>query len=259
MKKAQVDSRKFIELLGENAKDFTLSSASNLELSEIKPGVWILTSLESDKKSIPVIEKSVVANSPPAVAPKIGVEEKILSLLEKKPYSDRVEGMFESFLFKDELPVLQKMLADKKIEKFKLSDKYKKPIYRIVELRKDSENPSAIQKNVEDYSLEKDGFLVVKNELRAKSLSQELEKDIKDNKIRGIKSFDGFFYIADNSLVLKYTPRMIEFLKNAKSANSDIISKALNISPTLTHILCEFAKEDGVLIEKRKDLYAYIS
>ena len=256
MKKIHLGSKKIIDLLGSDATEFSLSPTSTLEFTELKPGVWVLVQLDSNPKEM---NESLSSPKPGPVAEKIGIEEKILALVKQKGIAERVEGVFEGFLFKEELPVLHRLIQNGKIEKFKLSDKYKKPVYRLTEKKKESENPEAAQKEVEQYTLEKDGFLVVKNELRAKGISQELEQEIKEGKVRGIKSFDGFFYIADSSIIQKYTPRMLEFLQHAKTANAEIISKALSISPLLTRIICEFAKEDGLMIEKRKDLYSYIS
>ncbi len=187
------------------------------------------------------------------------IDAKILGLLKVKGLSERVEGNFEKLLNKEELERLKELVKEGKVIPFKLNESYKKAVYKLPEpKRKESESIEAKDKAIEEYSMENDGFLIVKNEERAKRISQDFSEKIKAGEIKGIKSFDGNYYIIENSLIEKYRGRVIKEAKEKKSISLNEISSALGVSKTLSRILCEFLKEDGELIEKKRELFQYI-
>lgn len=186
------------------------------------------------------------------------IDSKIFGLLKAKTLSERVEGNFEKLLSKEETSRLNELVKEGKVLAFKLNESYKKAVYKLPEFKKESEAISAKDKLIEEYSLEQDGFLIAKNEERAKRLSQELSERIKNGEIKGIKSFDGNYYIVENALLEKYRAKTIGAFKEKKSLYLSEVSKILGISRTLAKIACDFLKEDGELLEKKKDLYQYI-
>ncbi|MBN2067744.1 MAG: hypothetical protein JW744_04715 [Candidatus Diapherotrites archaeon] len=279
------------------AKELGLSQNAGYELVKARPGIWVLTEKQAEKEN--------------------PTDRKVFRLLREKSLKERVEGKFESFLGKEELPRFREMLKEGSVVAFKLSSKYKKAVYKSREeiekeetegkikpgqgkqagetagkeqekeaqgtaqgkgqrqaeeqgtsagkgQRQGSENAAGqsmekgqgkdSEKAIDEYSLEKEGFVVCRNEQRAKSLSQELKKEIEDGQIKGIKSFDGFFYIIETELYEKYAGKVLETMRNSKTISSKELAEKTGLSPLLVRIICEFLKEDGEIIEKRKDL-----
>ena len=125
-------------------------------------------------------------------------------------------------------------------------------------VEKQSESFDADEKRVDEYSLQKDGFLVFKNSENAKILSVKLREDIEGGKIQGIKGFDGFYYIAENDLYLKHRVRVLDAIKSEKGILLEKIAEKAGISKMLAKVVCEFLKDEGEVIEKRKDSFQAI-
>ncbi len=188
------------------------------------------------------------------------LEQKIIGMLKEKSLSERVEGKFEKSLGKEELAAFKRMLDEGKIIAFKLSDKYKKAVYKLAAgKKKESEQDNGGEKPIEEYSLEKDGIMVIKNEQRAKKISEELKEQIKEGKIKGTKTFDDFFYIIEDGLYQKYREQMLKIIKADEKINLGELCKKMGVSKILCRIVAEFLKEEGEIIEKTKESYQYIS
>jgi len=247
----------------QNFKELGLDPSAEYELVKAKPGIWVLVAEKTQGKK------------------KDLAEDKILSMLKEKDLKDRVEGRFEKFLGKDELKRFKELLKEGDIVAFKLSPKYKRAIYKTrqeaeenVKMtegkeakvageaggkgKKESEKPKARERPSEEYSLKRDGFIVCKNVQMAKRLSEQLRKEIEKGKIRGIKGFDGFFYIAEDALYQKYREKVLSLIKAEKGVGSKKLAEKIGISNLLAKITCEFLKDEGEIIEKRKDQFQAI-
>lgn len=123
---------------------------------------------------------------------------------------------------------------------------------------KESESFDADEKRVDEYSLQKDGFLVFKNSENAKILSVKLKEDIEGGKIQGIKGFDGFYYIAESNLYLKHRAGVLDAIKSEKGILLEKIAEKAGISKMLAKVVCEFLKDEGEVIEKRKESFQAI-
>ncbi|MFA5361076.1 MAG: hypothetical protein WC290_01360, partial [archaeon] len=123
---------------------------------------------------------------------------------------------------------------------------------------KESKNFNAIEKKIEEYNLEQDGFLIAKNTDKARALSFEYEGQIKEGMLKGIRTFDGNYYLIETDLLEEGLVKIINMFREKKSLTLEETSKLINYSKTLTKIICEFLKEEGELLEKRKDQYSYI-
>jgi antitoxin component of MazEF toxin-antitoxin module len=245
-----------------------LDKGADYELVKAKDGIWVLTK-ESQKQP----EKPVAAAQTPAAAappnPKSPLDERIFYMLEKLKLEDKVEGKFEARLGKAELARFKELLKDGAIIPFKLTPQYKKAVYKAREeiegakanrenkasVKKESEISGAKEKPIEDYCIERDGIMVCRNEDRAKMLSNQFKRDIEEGRIRGIKDFSGLFYIIENSLYDKYKLPTISAVKANKNVSLQQVSEKLGVSPLLAKIVCEFLKEEGEIIEKRKELF----
>lgn len=224
-----------------------LDPGKEYELHKAKPGIWVLT------------EKAAAEKKPAAELKESALDAKIFWLIKSKPLTARVEGKFEKLLNREEAKRLQHMVQEGKVVKFKLSPKYKKAVYKIAEAeKKESEDPDAAKKDIEQYEMQRDGFMVCLNEERAKRISEEMRKQIEEGSIKGIKSFEGYFYIIENGLYNKYREKVLRVIKEEKNVSLQKLKELAGISQTLAKIACEFLKDEGEIIEKRKEQYCYV-
>jgi NADH pyrophosphatase NudC (nudix superfamily) len=219
------------------ALELGLEANTDYELNKAKDGIWVL--INSNKISIK-------SNS---------VELKIIQLLSETDLKERVQGVFESKLNEEEKKVFKKMLEEKKVFEFKLNEKYRKAIYKLPE--EINQIKQKISSKETEKSAEKN-YLILSNENQAKIFSMKNEKELKEGMLRGLKCFDGTYCIIKNNYFEKISPKIIEFLKKNKETTVPLISKELNMPEDLIKVICEFLKEDGMLLEKRKGIYKFI-
>jgi len=199
--------------------------------------------------------------------PLLEEQQKVIGLVKKARMSDLVEGKFEQQLSDKEKKALLELIISGKIFVFKLNDSYKKGIYRVhdeeettkTQTVKESENFEAVKKLLPDYNLETDGFIATTNNERAKILSSEHKEQIEKGELKGIKSFEGVYYLIENYLLTKYTTKLLSFFENNPQTSAEELAKEINVSLDLAKIVCEFLKEDGELLEKTLGQYSYIN
>ncbi len=189
-------------------------------------------------------------------------QEEVIGLIKKAKLSDLVEGRFEKQLLEKQKQALLELVASGKVFVFKLNSSYKKGIYRVKEdekVKRESEKFSNEKKPLPDYNLEKDGFIATSNTERARILSQEYRERIEKNELRGIKTFEGTYYLVENHLLEKHIESLLKIMQIEKQISLEELAKKENISTELCKILCEFLKEDGEIMEKKKGNYTFIS
>ena len=238
-----------------------LKNSKDLEIIPNQEGIFLL------------IDKSLAAQSEGKQVcvdvPLHEEQQKVIGLIKKARMSDLVEGKFEQQLNDKEKKALLELVMSEKIFIFKLNDSYKKGIYRVrdeeeeqtnkTHKKKESESFSAPKKATPDYTLDIDGFAATTNNERAKILSTEHKSEIEKGKLRGIKSFEGIYYLIEDYLLTKYTTKLLSFFENKNQTTIEEIAKEIDISIELTKIVCEFLKEDGELLEKTLGQYTYIN
>ncbi len=238
-----------IALSGKESKESGLVEGKRYDLKKAGDGEWLLAESK-------------------AQAPKEReLEQKILKMLGKKSLSERVEGKFEEKLSKEEQAVFKKMLVKGAVVAFKLSDKYKKAVYKVVEEKKKPAQAAGPKKTgdvtkekpPEEYSLEGDGIMVIKDAGHAKVVAASMQGKIKEGEVKGIKSFDGPFYVIASGLYEKFRERVLKVFKSSHKIGLAELAKKADASKTLCRIVCEFLKEEGEIIEKRKESYEFIS
>ncbi|VVC00729.1 Uncharacterised protein [uncultured archaeon] len=191
-------------------------------------------------------------------------EQKIIGMLRKLPPRDRMEGWFEKKLGEQENRKFAEMLSQGKVIRFKSSEVFRKALYTLPRVpqgqaqKSPEKNFANAERPFHEYTIDKDGFVVVKNEERARHLSDELREKIKGGEIKGTRAFTGEFFIIRTDLLETSEGKALEELKKAKEGTLQEISKSTGLTPTLCRIALEFLKEDGQLIEKRKENYQYI-
>ena len=192
------------------------------------------------------------------------LDEKLFDLIEQSDLSMRVEGTFEKMLEPEMRKRFNELVSQGLIQKFKLNQGYKKAVYKTKnELE---QKPSLAQikevnkfeENIEDYSIEKNGYLVIKNELRAKKISEMLREEIQSGKVKGIKSFDSYYYIIQSQLYEELREKLVEKMKQKKEWSLESLVQETNLSKDLIKAVIEFLKDEGEAIEKRKEIYMLI-
>ncbi|HIH16736.1 MAG TPA: hypothetical protein HA252_04995 [Candidatus Diapherotrites archaeon] len=224
------------------------------EVVKAKPGLWVV--VDKGVKPVDALDRETAE-----------LEKKIGGLLRGKGLSERVEGKFEKYLNNKELAHFQKMLKEKKIILFKLNESYKHGVYKLpeeIEARKSPSAPQApadpaAEKKPEDYSLETDGFAVLRNEGEARKASEGLRDQIRAGTIKGLKSFEGDYFLVRVEALAKHRKRLLDYLATKKLTGIENAAKDLNMSKTLIRVVAEFLKEDGEIAEKRKGLYQLIT
>jgi len=229
----------------EKAEALEINAESDFELTKIKKGLWILEekALKKEKET----EKT-----------ENGLDEKIFEILEEKKLSDRVIGRFEKFLRPEELERFKELVKQGIIFEFKLSDKYKKGIYKIKASSKNFSEKNIPEIPEEEYCLEKHGLAICTTKAKAFEVSSKNSEAIKNSEIKGIKSFDGNYYIIETGLLEKYIPIVSETIQKNKNISLEELYKKAGINKILAKIICEFLKEEGDLIEKTKGRYTYV-
>lgn len=196
------------------------------------------------------------------------IKNKIIKILQDKdfPFQDKVEGKFETLLKPEDLLVFKEMLKTKEITTYKQSEKYKKAIYVVNEEKpavsvptNTSAKQAIVEENAETIMKEfiKKKYALIKSLTTADKFSKEFYSKFKNNEIKGQKSFDGYFYVID---VMLYNNTRKQILTSGLDKNFSIedLSKKLNKDIDLLRITIEFLKEEGAIIEKRKNVYCLV-
>jgi len=193
-------------------------------------------------------------------------KQQVIGLIKQGKLGDLVEGKFELTLNEKQKKALVEVIAKGTVFVFRLNDTYKKGVYRVKEEeitpenreKKESEEVNALEKQFDKYTLEEDGFLIIKGKESAVRASFEFEKQIKEGLLRGIKSFDGNYYLIQSDLLETYIKKAIIAFGKKSTQSLEELSTNLKVSKMLTKVICEFLKEEGELMERKKGTISYI-
>lgn len=242
-----LDEKTYNEM-GFNAK-------KTLDVIKVKQGVWVF--VERETSSASETEK---------------IKERVFKKLSNARLSDRVIGRFELVLNEKEKSALKELVKEKKVIEFKLSDKYSKAIYKANNFKPvlkegqskpkklfSSQNNSFTQKNfLKEFDLEQDGFTIIKSEEKAKKLSLSLSEKIKKKQLFGTRSFDENYYLIYAWKYKQVEPKILGLLKQKKEMDLNELSSETGFPREVIKIVCEFLREKGEILEKRKEFYKYI-
>ena len=96
------------------------------------------------------------------------------------------------------------------------------------------------------------------NDNQAKNFCQEFNAEIKENLIKGIKGFDGYFYVIYSNLLEELKPKILIQFKGNKTVSLKELTEKTSLPLELIKGITEFLKEDGDILEKRKGIYQLI-
>ena len=197
------------------------------------------------------------------------IKNKIIKILQDKdfPFQDKVEGKFETLLKPEDFLIFKEMLKTKEIITYKQSEKYKKAIYVVneekpaiaVPIATTTSKQAIVEENADAIMKDflKKKYALIKSLTTADKFSKEFYSKFKNNEIKGQKSFDGYFYVID---IMLYNSTRKQILSSGLDKNFSIedLSKKLGKDIDLLKITIEFLKEEGVIIEKRKNIYCLV-
>ncbi|MEK6971059.1 MAG: hypothetical protein AABW68_05245 [archaeon] len=201
--------------------------------------------------------------SPPGL-PLSPLHSKVLRLIQSHQAHELIEGRFEGLLSAEELHAFEELKGLGKVVIYKSNPRFDKGIYRVAGEGKSSPgagmppSPSLVERPMDEYSLVGDGFQVLRTEGAAKAASFDLSERIRGGEVKGIKSFDGFYYLIENALLQKHSERILGLLSSQKKADLPTIASAAGIPILLARIVVEFAKEEGSVIEKQKNIFFFV-
>ncbi len=193
-------------------------------------------------------------------------KQQVIGLIKQGKLGNLVEGKFELTLNEKQKKALLELILNGTVFVFKLNETYKKGVYRVKEdeivqetrEKKDSENINAIEKPFDKYTLEEDGFLIIKGKESAARASFQFEKDIKEGLLKGIKSFDGNYYLIQTNILETYINKAIVSFANKSTQSIEELSTNLKVSKMLIKVICEFLKEEGEVMERKKGMISHI-
>jgi len=193
-------------------------------------------------------------------------KQQVIGLIKQGKLGDLVEGKFELTLNEKQKKALLELILNGTVFVFKLNETYKKGVYRVKEEetvqdsreKKESESINAIEKPFDKYTLEEDGFLIIKGKESAARASFQFEKDIKEGLLKGIKSFDGNYYLIQTNILETYINKSMVSFANKSTQSIEELSTNLKVSKMLIKVICEFLKDEGEVMERKKGMISYI-
>ena len=208
----------------------------------------------------------------------VDVIDKLLSL----KFADRTLDNVNGILNQNEKKILSKLIEEKSVNLFK-SQKYKEGVYNVRDKtydiikkaklviggRQESEKPVE-KKEVkaergkpeasEEFEidplkrLEKQGYVVIDNEIEARRLSEDIATKGKKKDITGIRGFDKKYYVLKSSFFIKNQAKIKGALKEGKKS-LDQISAETGIDKQACVGILAVLNEAGEVIEKRRGLF----
>ncbi len=115
------------------------------------------------------------------------------------------------------------------------------------------EEPAKTSKDPMIAQLEKDGYMVIANEGEARMVNDKLKRAGLDKMVKGVRGFDRKFYLIMMEKLNDIEGNIIKALEKEKVL--DDLSKELKISKDLCKAAIEVLREDGTVIEKKRELY----
>ncbi len=240
-------------------------SLDSAEFFKLRDGYYLLTiPLESTKKD----EKQKLRDKFQVLS---NEEKNVLRRLLSIKFHNRTPAYVEKILSQEEKNVLNELLDKNFINIFK-SKKYPNGVYNIndkiysvlygkeVSASQSSQPTPSVKKERENPQgslalLESKGYIIG----TSKDLSEigaKYKDEIKSGRIKGLKGFDGKFYIAKAEYVERLSPLIIKQLDREKSIEE--IASNLHVESDAVRTVLHILAEAGDVIEKRRGIYAAI-
>lgn len=211
-----------------------ISDYDELELAQVKPGIYILTVPENKKVT--------------------SVELAVLRKLNSIRFEKRTPEHVDKELTEAEKLVVKNLERKGLVSVFR-GRKYKDGVYSI----KDSVYP-LLRGKKPDAPAQKGpipkGFLTLNDKNEAFKLSQSLSQEMKRGDVIGIKGFDGKFYVVTKQYLEKSKAAISSVLKGDMDIKS--IADAARMDVDGCSAVMRIMAESGEVLEKKKGLFAAV-
>ncbi len=160
----------------------------------------------------------------------------------------RTVEYIESVLAEDEKNVFKDLL------KRRVFFKYKKNGKELVGLDK-RYLPLVLAPKKEEKPLDlwEKGYAIVENEKDVEELSRRITEEGREDQVRGVRGFDQKYYIVTNEKLSSLEWRLLNALDGKKTLEE--VAKELGENPELVRACVEVLREEGKILERRKELY----
>lgn len=238
---------------------FWLMSAplnSKIELNSMGKGTTCSVCIENIKQTVKPFGKKL---SPE--------ENAVLQKLLQIKFADRTPLTIERLFSSEEKNIVRQLLKKgwiaifygKKYQKtgvYNIRDNIYPLITAITEKKPEKPLLQPIQPktSVPTYSeLAKNGWLVIANPYDAEQFSYELRKSGFVQNVKGVRAFDGKFYLATNKFLYTAHEKIKAILEKEMHLEEIASATKLEVEALLT--VLNLLAENGEIIEKRKGLY----
>ena len=262
-------NKTLIELTDQEAKSLSLTENQFFDLASNSNKVLVFVE-QNEKNNL--IENKIQVNKNSNKNLSVSsesfslIDKKIFDLLDSKQPKERVEGRFEKLLSKPEQERLVELLKQGIITIFKKPD-FKQGIYSIPKKSNKNNNSSNSDNNTSDANSSSSqkgffsnglDFVVFSSNYEAKKASTDFASEIKAGSVKGIRSFEGTYYLTTNDFLDKITVKLMPFLKEKNCSLNDLVEKS-DLEKNVVKMACEFLRDSGDLIEKKKEVFALIN
>ena len=251
LKVVRIGGRLVLEIPAE----LKLKEGQELELIEVKPGLWTLIAQEAFAPTKAETEKAVLPDD----------EIAVLKKLEGIAYAERIPASVNRMLSPVERRALDSLMR-KGFVRIYTGGKYAKTgVYDMTREAYRLAREAAAASNVPERTTEKEnlpwdehlhkyGYVIVESEAEAKAISTQLEKSIKEKEILGTRGFDKKFYIAERRFYQTWSEKIKPILRG-RACTVDEVCSMLGMSDVACKVALELMRDQGEIIEKKKGLY----
>jgi hypothetical protein len=245
------DNKCFIELPAE------FMDYDEIELFSLREGYYLL----SVQLPVPGSQKSEDLTKKDQLAPSAD-EILVLKKLQAIRFENRTPDHVNKVLSDPEKILLKEMGGKSWIRIFR-GKKYKNGVYSISDKvypliqAKQTKKEEPKLKGDPNYSLLlTQGYLIIRDQKDAKLLSEKLKTEMKSGSVKGIKGFDGAFYVVRKDYFSKASKSILDVL----SEESDVASITQNtkLAPEAVAAVLHHLAESGDIIEKKRGVYVAI-
>lgn len=244
-----------------------------IEIFQLRDNFWLISSpLEKNVQEKP-IEKYVPNEIGKKIGKKLSDDEKlVLRELLKIRFADRTPLKIEK-LFSPEKQNLVRQLLKKGFVQIFYGRKYQKTgvynikddIYPLINQSEPKEDKivqkiaSRTQSVPLTYSeLLKIGWLIISNPQNAELFSSELKKIGVAQNVKGVRAFDGRFYIATNKFLYFTYEKIKSIMEKKTEMHIEEIVAATNLEPESVLVVLNILAESGEITERKKGLFCLV-
>lgn len=232
-------------------------AAEEVELFQLRDQFYLIS---------PILQQEKKAEKPKEEEKKLSEPEiAVLQKLMKIRFADRTPTHIEKSFSPLEQNVVRQLIKKNFIQVF-FGKQYRKTgvynisseIYPYIERhisRQVAEKPSAPPQPPAYSELAKAGWLIISDLREAEQFSSQLKSSGFSANVKGIRGFDGRFYVATMRFLYSAYEKIKPLLQKKKEMHLSEISQLSGLEPEAAMVVLHILSESGEIIEKKRDLY----